>query len=68
MMGVEVIAMLQPGDVVRLRAYGGQEIERRVVEATKDVIMVCREDEYQRARKQGRQPLSVGFRKADLLP
>ena len=68
MIGMEVISMPKPGDVVRLRAYGGEEIQRRVVEVTKDVILVCREDEYRRAQRQGRQPLSVGFRRTYLLP
>jgi hypothetical protein len=58
---------MKPGDVVKLRAYGSQEIERRVVEANEDVVLVCRNEEYEEAMRQGRQPLCVGFPKKAVL-
>jgi hypothetical protein len=58
---------MQPGDTIRLRAYGGEEIERRVVGVKGDVVVVCRDEEYQKARKEGREPITVGFRIDDVL-
>lgn len=48
--------------LVRLEAFGGEQIVRRVVEIQDDVILVCRDEELRRAQEQGRPPLVVGFR------
>ena len=49
------------GARVRLAAYGGEEIVRRVVDIQQDVIMVCKEEEFERAKAEGRRPVAVGF-------
>jgi hypothetical protein len=49
------------GDRVRLQAYGQEQIVRRVVEARRDVVLVCTEEEYRAARSEERSPLAVGF-------
>lgn len=51
------------GDIVRLEAYGGEKITRRVVELKQDqhVVLVCKDDEFQEAQAEGREPIAVGF-------
>ena len=58
---------MEPGDLIRLRAYGGEEIERRLVELKGDVVVVCRDAEYRKARKERREPIAVGFRVDDVI-
>ena len=52
---------MKEGEMVRLRAYGGAEIVRKVIEIGTDHVVVCREEEYQRAEREGRDPIKVGF-------
>lgn len=54
---------MQIGDTVRLKAYGGEIIERRVVAVEGDTVAVCTDQEYAQAAKEGREPLSVGFKR-----
>lgn len=42
-------------------------IKRVVVADLGEVILVCRQTEYLSALEQGRDPVSVGFKKADIL-
>lgn len=57
------------------RAYGGEEITRRIVDVsmqrTNDgpalVAYICRPEEYTKARLERREPLTVGFRMSDYL-
>ncbi len=58
---------MQRGDWVRLRAYGGEVITRRVVEVGGDMVVVCRDDEYQVAQREGREPVTVSFWKGYAL-
>jgi hypothetical protein len=53
--------MIVIGKNVKLRAYGGQEIVRRVVDQRKETVYVCTENEYQKANQEKREPVSVGF-------
>ena len=51
---------MQRGEVIRVRAYGGEEIERRVVEVTGSTVYLCRDEEFQAAEGEGREPTCVG--------
>lgn len=51
------------GDKVWVLAYGGEELERRVVEEGDGFLVVCREEEFQAAQQEGRKPRGVGFSK-----
>jgi hypothetical protein len=55
------------GQMVTLRAYGNTELVRRIVGINNDVVSVCRPEEYERANKAGREPISVGFRIKDVI-
>jgi len=54
------------GKEVTLSSLEGQ-IVRRVVEIRGDVVVVARDEELERAKKEGRTPLLVGFRAKDIL-
>jgi hypothetical protein len=55
--------MISQGTLIKLKAYGGEVITRRVVRDMGDVVAVCTEDEYQNAIRQKRDPVTVGFNK-----
>jgi len=55
------------GTTVKLLAFGNEVITRRVVEVRPGVVYVCREDEYERAARERREPITVGFASADVL-
>lgn len=52
--------------IVRLLASGG-EIDRVVVTDLGDVVTVCRVEELEAAKREGRKPLTVGFRKSSVV-
>ncbi len=52
---------MKQGDVIQLRAYGGKKISRRVVATEEMMVYVTKEEEYQKAKEEGREPVSVGF-------
>jgi hypothetical protein len=58
---------MEKGQMIKLRAYGHTELERRVVRIDKDVVSVCRPEEYEKAIKERREPISVGFHFRDII-
>jgi hypothetical protein len=60
-------AAMKEGQLVKLRGYGGEELVRRVVRLQNDIVVVCRPEEYESARREGHEPLSVGFHVADII-
>jgi len=58
---------MRQGDLVRLRGYEGQELVRRLVAVNGDILLICREEEYQAAQREERDPVCVGFRREDLI-
>lgn len=58
---------MEPGDSVRVQAYGGEQLVRRVVEVKGDVVLICRDEEFQAAAKEGREPVSIGFKTKDVV-
>jgi hypothetical protein len=54
------------GKEVTLRSVHG-EISRIAVKVLDDVVRVCRKDEYDLAKREGRAPVTVGFRISDIL-
>lgn len=58
---------MKPGQMVKLRAYGGEELVRVVVRLDKKTVVVCRQDEYESARLEGREPMGVGFHLKDVI-
>lgn len=56
-----------PGDIVRVRAYGGEILNRRVVSADAVTVVVCNEVEYQSALQEERKPSGIGFPADDVI-
>ena len=48
--------------MVRVRAFGGIELVRRVIFVKGDVVAVCSEEEYDKARAEKRRPGCIGFK------
>lgn len=53
--------------MVRLRAYGGEVIERQVVAEDETTIYVMRTDEVTKSAALGREPRVVGFPRQDVV-
>ena len=58
---------MESGQWVRLRGYGGQTLERRLVQETEQHLIVCTTEEFEQAIKEGRPPVAVGFPKDCLI-
>jgi hypothetical protein len=58
---------LQPGQRVTVNAYGGNKISRIVVQDLRDVVMICKQEEFERANTENRPPVSVGFHREDII-
>ncbi len=59
--------MIQSGQWVKLLAFGGEHIVRRVVRETDRSVVVCTDEEYDRAHRENREPQAVGFLKESVL-
>jgi hypothetical protein len=55
------------GQVVTALLYGGGEALRRVIADKGDVIVICSEEEYKQADREGREPSGVGFPREDVI-
>lgn len=58
---------MSKGQQVIVKLYGGKTATRRVVAVKRDVIVICSEQEYQMAEKEGREPSGLGFPREDVL-
>jgi len=52
---------MESGQMVKLRAYGGEEVTLRFVRQVGETLVVCRPEEYELASLQKRDPRCVGF-------
>lgn len=57
---------MKVGQMVKLRAYGGKELVRYIISIDKDIVVVCRPEEYKLAQSEGREPIGVGFHLKDV--
>jgi hypothetical protein len=55
------------GQVVTVKMFGGETAKRRVVAIKENVVVICAEEEYQTALRQGREPEGLGFPWSDVL-
>jgi hypothetical protein len=58
---------LQLGDLVRVRAFGGKELVRRLFDIRGSVALICCDEEYQKAIKEKRDPICIGFPLSDVI-
>jgi hypothetical protein len=52
---------LKAGCLVEVLAFGGEVLERRVVEIIGDTVYICKAEEWKEAKTRGREPSCVGF-------
>lgn len=52
-------------EVTVLSAHG--QVVRVVVDVLGDIITVCRREEFEQARAEGRKPISIGFKRSAIL-
>lgn len=57
---------MELGEVVVVRAYGGEILTRRVVADLGKTVVVCSEAEFQKSRKENREPSGIGFPRQDV--
>jgi hypothetical protein len=50
-----------PGNTVSLIEYGGRIIGRTVVSVENGVLYVCKREDFEVARQEGREPTCIGF-------
>jgi hypothetical protein len=55
------------GQVVTVKLYGGETALRRVVAVRENVVVICTEEEFLTAQRQGREPEGLGFPWSDVL-
>lgn len=59
--------VLNRGDIVTVIAFGGRKLHRRVWEDIGDVILICTEEEYQRALRFKDEATCSGFPKDTIV-
>lgn len=55
------------GKVVKVRLYGGDIVDRRVIGTRPHGIVICTESEYQAAKREGREPSGLVFPRQDVF-
>ena len=58
---------MQAGDTIRVIGDQGRELVRRLVEVRGQLILICKQDEFQAARAEGREPVCVGFKASKVV-
>jgi hypothetical protein len=58
---------LQRGQQVRVNAYGGKKPLVTVVEDRGDIILICKNGEFEEAIAENRAPVTIGLPKKDVL-
>ena len=58
---------MERGAEVTVVAYRGERLRRRVWEDAGPGVLICSEEEYQRAMREGDEPLYVGFPREDVI-
>jgi hypothetical protein len=53
--------MKEIGDNIRVKAFGGKEIIRRIIDRRKNTIYICTDYEYEKSKIEKREPIAVGF-------
>jgi len=59
---------MEPGQRVTVQDYEGKLLKRMVVEVIGEVVLICKDEEFQLAKQSRALPWCVGFKKKDVLP
>lgn len=58
---------MNEGQLVTLLADGNEVIQRQLVSVENGVLFVCKPEEFEAAKKEGREPVCIGFRREYVL-
>lgn len=58
---------MRSGQIIKVRAYGNEILVRQVIQVKKDIVVICRPDEYNKSHIEGREPIGVGFQLKDVV-
>jgi hypothetical protein len=58
---------MTPGQEVKVRAYGGRVLQRIVIKLLGDTVLICKPEEWEAARREGRAANGVGFPVATIV-
>jgi len=58
---------IQNGDLVKVRAYGGQIQIRRLLEVRGQTAIISTDEECQTAKREGREPIKIGIPLDDVI-
>lgn len=58
---------LQSGQRVTVNAFGGKQPSVIVVEDRGDVVLICKPEEFERAKAENRMPTTIGLPRADVI-
>jgi hypothetical protein len=59
---------MQPGERVIVTAHGGVKLSRVISQLIGNTVVVTKHEEWERAKKEGRRPIGVGFPKWAVKP
>ena len=54
---------MEPGQAVMVTNFDGKLLKRRVVEVIRGVVLICKDEEYEQAKRSRSLPWCVGFRR-----
>ena len=52
---------MKPGQAVIVKAFGGEELLRIVIQVYVNTVLICKPEEWCKAIKENRPPTGVGF-------
>jgi hypothetical protein len=52
---------MKSGDLLSVQTFSEGVVKRVVVEVCGNTVYICREEEWERAKQEGREPDAVGF-------
>lgn len=58
---------LKSGQRVTVNSFGGKKLLRVVVEDRSATILICKPEEFDRAKAENRRPVAVGFPRQDVM-
>ena len=59
---------MQPGQTVTVTNFDGKLLKRKVVDVIGEVVLICKDEEYNLARQSKSLPWCVGFKKEYVRP
>lgn len=58
---------MDAGQIVTVKLYGGKTAQRRLLAVKENVVVICSEEEYVNAHREGREPEGLGFPSVDVI-